>query len=141
MNRINVITLGVADLPRATAFYSALGFRKSESQSNSQISFFRAGGVVLGLFDRAALAEDAAVPAAGSGFSGITLAINLESKEAVAELLARAEAAGARITQPASEVFWGGYRGYCADLDGHLIEVCWNPFFPIDAAGQVQLPD
>lgn len=136
-----MITLGVADLPRATEFYSQLGFARSASQSNSQISFFRAGGVVLGLFGRAALAEDAAVPAAGSGFSGITLAINLESKEAVSESLARAESAGARITQPASDVFWGGFRGYFADLDGHLIEVCWNPFFPLDAAGQVQLPD
>jgi len=136
---ISFITLGVADLARSRAFYAALGWRES-SASQAGIAFFNAGSVVFGLFQRASLAEDANVPSAGSGFSGFTLAHNVESKEAVDRLLAEAVMAGARLTQPAGEVFWGGYRGYFADPDGFLWEVCWNPFFPLDEQGRVTLP-
>lgn len=89
-------------------------------------------GTQLALYPRAALAEDATVPAEGSGFSGITLAHNARSKEAVDALLQVAVDAGARLVKPAQEVFWGGYSGYFADPDGHLWEVAWNPYFEID---------
>ena len=136
---ISFITLGVADLARSRAFYRALGWRES-SASKDQIAFFNAGSVVFGLFPRAALAEDAAVPAAGNGFSGVTLAHNVASEEAVVSTLAEAVAAGASLVRPGEKVFWGGFRGYFADPDGFLWEVCWNPFFPLDADGHVQLP-
>ena len=80
------------------------------------------------------------MPPAGSGFPGFALAHNVDSAAAVDSLLAEAVAAGARLTQPAGRVFWGGYRGYFADPDGFLWEVCWNPFFPLDEQGRVTLP-
>jgi len=136
---ISFITLGVGDLARSRAFYAALGWRES-SGSQPEIAFFNAGTVVFGLFQRAALAEDANVLPAGSGFPGFTLAHNVDSQGAVDCLLAEAEAAGARLVQPAGKVAWGGYRGYFADPDGFLWEVCWNPFFPLDEHGHVRLP-
>ena len=136
---ISFITLRVGDLARSRAFYAALGWRES-SGSQPEIAFFNAGSVVFGLFQRDALAADANVSPAGSGFPGFTLAHNVESESAVDSLLAEALAAGATLTQPAGKVFWGGYRGYFADPDGFLWEVCWNPFFPLDAAGNVCLP-
>jgi len=80
-------------------------------------------------------------PSAGSGFPGFTLAHNVESEAAVDRLLAEAVAAGGRLVRRAGKVFWGGYRGYFADPDGFLWEVCWNPFFPLDERGRVRLPE
>lgn len=138
---IALVTLGVADLPRATRFYETLGFALSRSQSQESISFFRAGGVVLALFDRAALAADAGLVEGPRGpFGGITLARNLSSKEAVDAAFADALAAGAKALKPPHEVFWGGYSGYVADLDGHPIELAWNPFFPLRGDGSIDLP-
>ena len=137
---ISFITLGVADLAVSRAFYAQLGWRESSS-SQKEVAFFNAGGVVFALFGRAALAADANVPAAGSGFPGFALAHNVDSAAAVDVLLAAAVAAGGRLTQAAGKVSWGGYRGYFADPDGYLWEVCWNPFFPLDDAGRVQLPE
>ena len=136
---ISFITLGVGDLAVSRAFYAALGWRES-SGSQPEIAFFNAGSVVFGLFQRAALAADANVSPAGSGFSGFTLAHNVASQEEVDRLLGEAAALGASVVQPAGKVVWGGYRGYFADPDGFLWEVCWNPFFPLDAAGNVCLP-
>lgn len=138
--RINIVSLGVADLARARRFYcDGLGWVES-SAGNESICFIEAGGVVLGLYGREALAEDVGVPADGSGFSGFTLAHNVASEAEVERVLAEAVAAGASLVKPAQKVFWGGYSGYFADPDGHLWEVAHNPFFPLDAAGKIVLP-
>ena len=137
--RINLVTLGVRDMARARAFYEALGFVAS-SASQPTVTFFPAGGTILGLFGRADLAADAAVPDRPTGFSGITLAWNCESEAAVDAALSLAVSAGATIVRTAQTVFWGGYSGYFADPDGHLWEVAYNPILPLDGAGQMQLP-
>ena len=137
---ISFITLGVGDLARSRAFYAALGWRES-SASQPGIAFFNAGGVVFALFPRAALAEDANVFAEGSGFPGFALAHNVASEAAVDSLLAEAVAAGGRLVRRAGQVFWGGYRGYFADPDDFLWEVCWNPFVLRDEQGHVRLPE
>lgn len=136
---ISFITLGVHDLNRSRASYRALGWRES-SGSQAEIAFFQVGSIAFGLFQREALAEDANVPAAGSGFPGFTLAHNVESEDAVLRTLDEAVAAGATQVRPAGKVFWGGFRGYFADPDGFLWEVCFNPFFPLDENGYIQLP-
>lgn len=136
---ISFITLGVADLKRSRDFYRALGWRESPA-SEENIAFFQAGSVAFALFPRAALADDASVPAAGSGFSGFTLAHNVPSEAAVVATLDEAVAAGATLVRAADRVFWGGFRGYFADPDGFLWEVCHNPFVALDADGCVRLP-
>lgn len=136
---ISFVTLGVADLARSRDFYKALGWRES-SASQAEIAFFQAGSVAFALFQREALAEDANVPAEGSGFAGFSLAHNVPSEAAVTETLAAAVAVGARLVRPADKVFWGGFRGYFADPDGFLWEVCFNPFVELDAEGFIRLP-
>lgn len=137
--RLSLVTLGVADVARARAFYERLGF-KASAASNANVTFFEAGGVVLGLFGRSALASDAGVADSAPGFSGVSLAHNVASEAAADAVLAEAVAAGARLVKPAQKVFWGGYSGYFADPDGHLWEVAYNPFAPLDAAGHMTLP-
>jgi hypothetical protein len=96
--------------------------------------------MVLALWGRDALAADAQIPGAGSGFPGIALAYNTRAKAEVDAVLAEAEAAGGRIVKPAKDTFWGGYAGYFADPDGHLWEVAWNPDWPLADDGSVRLP-
>lgn len=136
---IHFITLGVADLARSRAFYKALGWQES-SASQEAIAFYQAGSLAFALFQREALAEDANVPAAGSGFAGFTLAHNVDSEAAVLALLDEAVAAGATLVRPADKVFWGGFRGYFADPDGFLWEACYNPFMTLDSDGALRLP-
>jgi len=138
--RISVVTLGVSDLERARDFYlKGLGWQASSS-SNEHITFIDAGGLVLALYSRTALAEDARVSPAGSGFGGITLAHNVHAKAAVDATLAEAVGAGAVLLKPAEDTFWGGYSGYFADPDGHPWEVAYNPHWKLDYTGRVVLP-
>ena len=137
--RLSVVTLGVEDVARARAFYERLGWRPG-GPTSAEIVFFQLPGMVLGLFGREALALDAGVAPAATGFAAVTLAFNARSKGEVDAVLAEAVEAGARLVKPAHAAFWGGYSGYFADLDGHLWEVAWNPSFAIDAAGAVRLP-
>jgi uncharacterized protein len=139
--RITLITLGVKDLKAARAFYrQGLGWTES-SAGNAHVAFFQlSGGLALGLFGRAALAEDAHLADTGGGFGGITIAQNQRSKAEVDAVLAAAVRAGGTLLKAAADVFWGGYSGYFADPDGHPWEIAWNPFFPMDAAGGLILP-
>lgn len=136
--QIHFITLGVANLARSRAFYKALGWQES-SASQEAIAFYQAGSLAFALFQREALAEDANVPPAGSGFAGFTLAHNVESEAAVLALLDEAVAAGATLVRPADKVFWGGFHGYFADPDGFLWEACYNPFVTLEADGSLRL--
>ena len=138
--RVNLVTLGVSDLARSRAFYEKLGFTAS-SASQEAVAFFDANGVVLALFSHDALADDAHVETGEMpAFRGVTLAWNLTSEADVDAAYAVAEKAGARLVKQPQKVFWGGYSGYFADPDGHLWEVAYNPFFPINALGQIDLP-
>lgn len=126
--RISMITLGVRDLEVAIGFYEkGLGLPRMESPP--EVAFFTLDGTWLGLYGRQALAEDATVPAEGSGFTGVTLAHNVASEAEVDALLKQAVAAGGTLVKPGQRVFWGGYSGYFADPDGHLWEVAHNPHF------------
>lgn len=137
--RVSMITLGVSDMARARRFYEqGLGWRRAND--HDEVTFYQAGGMVLGLFGREALAEDAGVPNAGSGFRGSALAYNTRERAEVDAVLAEAKAAGGSIVKPAKDAFWGGYSGYFADPDGHLWEVAWNPHWALAADGSVLLP-
>ena len=138
--RVTMVTLGVADMAAARAFYcDGLGWRESAA-SNESVSFIEVGGVVLGLYGWAPLAEDAGVASDGSGFRGVALAHNVGSEADVDRVLSEAVGAGATLVKAAEKVFWGGYSGYFADPDGHLWEVAHNPFSPLDADGRMTLP-
>jgi predicted lactoylglutathione lyase len=138
--RLTLVTLGVADLPRSRAFYEAWGW-KASSASQPQVVFFQANGLALALFGRADLAKDAGIEDQPTGFAAVSLAYNARSKEEADEVYASALQAGARPVKALQDASWGGYSGYFADPDGHLWEVAWNPFFPLDQQGHMFLPD
>ena len=104
-----------------------------------EIAWFRTADSYLGIFGWADLAADAELvePTRGS-FGGITLAINVETREAVDGALDEAVAAGATLMKPGT-VLPFGYGGYFADPDGHAWEVCWNPGFPIGPDGRIEI--
>lgn len=136
--RVTLVTLGVADLARARAFYAALGWvPASESEG---ISFYQLQGAALALFGRDALAADQGRPGAALGTGAMTLAQNFASEAEVDAAFAIAEAAGATVLKRPEKVFWGGYSGYFADPDGHVWELAMNPFWLLAEDGSLTLP-
>jgi uncharacterized glyoxalase superfamily protein PhnB len=138
--RLSVVTLGVADVGRATAFYEALGWQRSSASVEGEVSFLGLAGCVLGLWGSDELADDAGVSSAGEGFRRVALACNLDSPAAVDAAVDEWVAAGGTVTKPPHHVFWGGYNAYVADPDGHLWELAHNPHWPIRDDGTVALP-
>ncbi len=141
-NAVSLITLGVADVEAAAAFYERLGWRRSSASVAGDVAFFATTtGAVVGLWGSGDLAADArATPPAPGTFRGVALAINCASREETDAVLAAAAAAGATVPKPAEATEWGGYSGYFADPDGHVWEVAHNPFWPLDDAHRVTLP-
>ena len=135
--RVSVVTLGVADLDRARAFYEALGWT-SPSTPEDGVVFFPSGGMVLALWSRSLLEEDSGVVDTG-GWGGVTMAHNVRSPEEVDRVLGDAEAAGATIARRGASTFWGGYSGLFVDPDGHPWEVAHNPFWQMDEAGAITI--
>ena len=130
--RISIITLGVSDLRRSVEFYrDGLGLPLFDENTES-IAFFQLQGTWLALYPLETLAEDAGVLAERSGFSGVTLAHNVRTREQVDAVLDVAVAAGASLVKPAQDTFWGGYSGYFSAPEGYLWEVAWNPHFWIE---------
>jgi len=135
--RVSVVTLGVRDLARARRFYEALGWT-TRAQPADDVVFFQAGGTIVSLWGRDQLAEDTRVSDSG-GWGGITLGQNVHSPAEVDAVLAAAEAAGAQITRPGGETFWGGYSGVFLDPEGHAWEVAHNPHWTLADDGSVRL--
>jgi uncharacterized protein len=139
--RVSLVTLGVSDLDRATAFYERLGWTRSSASVAGEVSFFRMSGALLAVWGLDQLAADAhRADIAAPGFRGVSLSINCASRDEVDDALRTAEAAGAVIIRPAEAAEWGGYSAYFADPDGHAWEVAHNPGWPLGDDGLPQLP-
>lgn len=141
--RINFVTLGVQDVERARLFYRALGWEEGPQSQPAEVrdtvAFFDLDGLVLALYRSDHLAEDLGLPEEAARFRGVTLAVNVETPEAVGAVIAEAEAAGASVLSPARGMEWGGVAGYFADPDGHAWEVAYNPGMPLDPDGRIRL--
>jgi uncharacterized protein len=131
--RITVLTLGVDNLERATAFYrDALGFPTqgavgTEFEHGAVAFFDLQSGLKLALWRRADLAHDTGLPSGARSSTEFSLGHNVRTRAEVDDLLEEAARGGAEIVKPGQETFWGGYSGYFKDPDGHLWEVVWNP--------------
>jgi catechol 2,3-dioxygenase-like lactoylglutathione lyase family enzyme len=135
--RISLITLGVSDLPRARAFYEAMGW-KVGAAPDDEVVFFQAGGMVLALWLRDKLAEDSTVEDSG-GWGGVTPAHNVRSPKEVDAVIEEARAAGATIGREPAETPWGGYSAVFSDPDGHPWEMAHNPGWTISEDGSTSL--
>ena len=133
--RLTIVGLGVNDLEVSSQFYEEkFGWTKMKS-SNDGITFFQLNGMLLSLYPKEKLAEDATVPSEGNGFKGFTLAFNTRTKKEVDELIETLEAKDVKVIKRPEDVFWGGYSGYIADPDENLWEIAFNPFLPLDENG------
>jgi len=137
--RVSVITLGVADLKNAAAFYEeVVGWKAAESSPS--IAFFDLNGVVLALFPHAEMVKEwdqtlDDVP----DYRGFALAHNVGSIDEVDAIFARLEEKGATIVKKPQTAFWGGYSGYFADPDGNKWEVAYNPCWTIREDGRISM--
>jgi len=131
--QIKVITLGVNDLEKSLAFYRdglglpTQGITGSEFEDGAVVFFNMNDDLILALYPKASLAKDAKVPVGQASPSEFSIGHIVKSKQEVDAAIRQAEKAGAKITDPAHDRFWGGYSGYFQDLDGHLWEIAWNP--------------
>jgi catechol 2,3-dioxygenase-like lactoylglutathione lyase family enzyme len=142
--RIHVITLAVADLERALAFYrEGLGFQSEgligtefkgdESTPDGTTAVFQLdGGLMLSIYPRSELAKDALVPLTPAKSGEFSIGHAVASRAEVDEIISQAEVAGAVLTERPHDRPWGIYSGYFRDPDGHLWEVLWNPALDLD---------
>jgi hypothetical protein len=137
--RVTLLTLGVSDLNKATKFYEVV-LGTPPNTSYDGVTFIELPGTWISLYPLEKLAEDISpeVPVIRSGFSGVTLAHTVRSKDDVVNIVRRAESAGARVVKEPQETFWGGFSGYFADLDGYYWEVAWGPMFEFKENGEMK---
>jgi uncharacterized protein len=135
--RIDVITLAVHDFERALAFYRAPGFESDgvvateyvgdETRPSGAIVIVHLQGrQILSLYPRSDLAKDAGIPAGPARSGEFSLGQIVATRDEVDAILAKAEAAGAPVTEVHDRP-WGIYSGYFRDPDGHLWEIIHNP--------------
>jgi catechol 2,3-dioxygenase-like lactoylglutathione lyase family enzyme len=136
---LHLVTLGVRDFAKSYKFYTEILGWKPASASQDDTAFFQAGGIVLSIYPREKLAEDALVDSEGHGFAGFTLAYNAQSEAEVDEIIHDLKAKGVKILKEPQKAFWGGYSSYFADPDDYCWEVAYNPFFPFDENGNLKL--
>jgi uncharacterized protein len=135
--RLKVITLGVDDLNRSLAFYRdglglpTKGIIGTEFEDGAAVFIDMNEDLILALYPREALGKDAKVAVGPRSPTVLSLGHIVNSKPDVDAVMSQAEKAGARITDPARDRFWGGYSGYFQDPDGHLWEIAWNPARPV----------
>lgn len=122
------INLPVADVPTATAFYTALGFKMNPAFSNEQASAMEwSDSIQIMLLDRAFYATftDKQIIDAKTQ-SGVLLCLSLDSKDAVDAIHNSATTAGGRETRAIEDKGFM-YGGAFEDPDGHGWEtVCMD---------------
>jgi uncharacterized protein len=129
--RITVVTLGARSVAALRAFYGAMGWVENDGSDDTYTSF-TTGSLRLALYPIELLGEEAAPGdrvAASDAWNGVTLGVNVATREEVDHAFAVALAAGAEAIQHPVERSWGGYSGYIADPEGHRWELAWAPWF------------
>ena len=131
--RVSIITIGVDDLERAVRFYrDGLGFPTGgivgiEYEHGAVAFFDLVNGQKLALWARKDMAHEAKVPLGPRSATEFSLGHLVQRKAEVDALVDQARSAGAIVTDPPHDAFWGGYTGSFQDPDGHLWEIAWNP--------------
>ena len=135
--RINLLTLGVNDLKRSMEFYQkGMGWQTNgivghEYENGAVVLFELANGGMLCLYERRNLAWDSMLALQAESATEFSIGYFVNSNKEVGAIMEKAKKAGARITKPAQEAFWGGYHGYFQDVDGHLWEIGCNPSWKV----------
>jgi catechol 2,3-dioxygenase-like lactoylglutathione lyase family enzyme len=119
--KVSTIMLGVRDVARAKEFYvNGLGAEIQQDYAGFALLSLGEGSSSLALYEWDAAAQEAGVSPEGSGFRGVSFHYITDSREAVDEVFAKAQAAGGRVVRKPEVAQWGGYFGYFADPDDYL---------------------
>jgi len=134
--RINLLTLGVADLEKSMCFYQELGWQTkgvvgTEYENGAVVMFELDNGQMLCLYERKNLAWDSQIKLQPESATEFSIGYFVNSDKEVDTVMKQAEHAGAKIIKPAQSAFWGGYHGYFQDPDGHLWEIGHNPSWKV----------
>jgi predicted lactoylglutathione lyase len=130
------ITCPVASVERVTAFYTALGWSLNAEMSSDEVSCFAIGAeqyVMLGSREMYAGVGGVEELIGGPDTpSKVTVSFDLDSQEAVDELVERARAAGGRIGDTDDYPFM--YQRQFDDPDGYHYSPFWMkpPAAPAD---------
>ena len=127
MSKLIFVNLPVTDLRRATAFYEAVGAQKNEQFCDHTASCMVLSETIHAMLlthdkfrqftpKRIADARDV---------SEVLICISAESREAVDDMLAKADAAGGRIDPGPKQDYGFMYGRSFEDPDGHIWEVMW----------------
>lgn len=131
MSRMIFVNLPVADLPKAKAFYSALGFTNNPHFTDETAACMVWGnGIHVMLLTHAKWGSFTKRPICPAGSSEVALAINFDSREEVDRIIETAAAHGgvADVNPPEDHGFM--YQRSLTDPDGHV----WEPFWMDPAA-------
>jgi len=139
MPRMIFVNLPVADLPRAMAFYAALGFVNEPRFTDETAAAMQwSEAIVVMLLTHANWRQFTDRPFPAPGTAGMMLCINRDSRDQVNAMTEAAAAHGgtADINPPQDYGFMMS-RSF-ADPDGHVWEPMWMD--PAVAAGEEPVP-
>lgn len=138
---LHFITVSTADLEAARSFYvTGLTWRPLLDVPGEIIFFQVAPGLVLGLFDSAKFNADIATGADYSSVSGLTLSHNVDSPEAVRNVVEVMQRAGGTILKSPQEGAFGGiFHAHIQDPNGIVWEIAHNPSWRIQDDGTVTI--
>lgn len=129
--RLTAVTLGARNMRVLRKFYRAIGWHENDG-SDDTFTSYTVGGVRLALYPLVLLGAEAApgeVAVEEESWKGVTLAVNVASRDDVDEAFRAAVQAGATAVAPPVQRDWGGYSGYIADPEGNRWEIAWAPGF------------
>jgi uncharacterized protein len=137
--RVSLITLGVTDLDAARRFYvDGLGWQPVLDAGEAV--FIQVGhGLLLSLWGRRDLAQEAGTAAGPTEPPPVSLAHNVGSEEEVHRVVEAVRAVGGDVVAEPSRASWGGVTAYVADPDGFRWEIAHNPGLVVDPDGTVHM--
>ena len=136
MPQMIFVNLPVTDLPRSIAFYAALGFNQNPQFSDeSGACMVLSETIHVMLLTHAKWQGFTTRPICPAGSSEVSLALSVDSKDAVNRLVEAGAASGgtADLNQPEDHGFM--FQRTIADPDGHI----WEPFWMDQSAAGVEV--
>jgi uncharacterized protein len=127
MSKLIFVNLPTSDLSRAVAFYEAIGAVKNEQFTDHTAAcmvFSETIHVMLLTHDKFRQFTPKAI-ADAKATTEVLICLSAESREAVDDMVARADKAGGTIDPGPKQDYGFMYGRSFEDLDGHIWEVMW----------------
>lgn len=138
---LHFLTIATRNLDATRRFYNdALGWTPLLDVTDEIIFYQIANGLLLGFFDAVKFNQDLGREGTSGPPSGLTLAHNVESPDAVRSLVDTMQAGGGTVLKtPQPGAFGGIFHAHVADPNGVIWEIAHNPNWSIAPDGRVHL--